>query len=131
MVEFLGPYPALYVSDVQRSLAFYRDVLGFQIGYRWPPEGDPDYVEVTQGNQTVGLLSREFAARETGLPVAQGGPSWAELVLEVDDVDAASRYLLSKGVRQLREPADKPWGERVAYFVDPDGHPIFVAAKLP
>jgi uncharacterized glyoxalase superfamily protein PhnB len=48
---------------------------------------------------------------------------------EVEDVDAASAHLLALGVKQLQPPTDRPWGERNAYFEDPDGNPIHVYVK--
>jgi lactoylglutathione lyase len=45
----------------------------------------------------------------------------------VPDVDAAVEDLRQRQGTILREPADMPWGERVAYVADPDGNPVALA----
>jgi len=42
----------------------------------------------------------------------------------VDDVDALIETLRAEGVTVLRDPADMPWGERIATIADPDGNPV-------
>ncbi len=42
----------------------------------------------------------------------------------VDDVDLTIEILREAGVDVLRDPATMPWGERVAYVLDPDGNPV-------
>jgi lactoylglutathione lyase len=46
-----------------------------------------------------------------------------------DDVDAAVADLRSAGVRVIAEPADQPWGERVASLADPDGYVVHIGAR--
>ena len=48
-------------------------------------------------------------------------------VAVVDEVDRLVEELRAGGVKVLREPADMPWGERVAYVTDPDGNPVALA----
>jgi lactoylglutathione lyase len=43
--------------------------------------------------------------------------------------DAAVEHLRANGVRVLAEPADQPWGERMAEVADPDGNRVIVAAR--
>jgi catechol 2,3-dioxygenase-like lactoylglutathione lyase family enzyme len=47
-----------------------------------------------------------------------------ELFVYVDGLDELVEELRADGVSVLREPADMPWGERVAYVADPDGNPV-------
>jgi lactoylglutathione lyase len=51
-----------------------------------------------------------------------------EMFVYVDEVDSAVKRLRDSGTSVLREPADMPWGERVAYVADPDGNPVALAA---
>jgi lactoylglutathione lyase len=46
-----------------------------------------------------------------------------------DDCDAAVEHLRGHGVRVLAEPADQPWGERMAEVADPDGNRVIVASR--
>jgi lactoylglutathione lyase len=45
----------------------------------------------------------------------------------VDEVDRLVEALRADGVEVVREPADMPWGERVAYVTDPEGNPVALA----
>jgi len=45
----------------------------------------------------------------------------------VAELDRLVGELHATGVTVLREPADMPWGERVAYVTDPDGNPVALA----
>jgi lactoylglutathione lyase len=59
-------------------------------------------------------------------PVQSGSTS---IWLYTDDVDAAVSDLRSAGVPVVAEPADQPWGERVASVADPDGYVVHIGAK--
>jgi uncharacterized glyoxalase superfamily protein PhnB len=48
----------------------------------------------------------------------------------VDECDALVDRLRAAGVRVTEEPADQPWGERVARVLDPDGNEVIVGQKL-
>ena len=50
-----------------------------------------------------------------------------ELFVYVDGVDKLVEELRAASVTVLREPADMPWGERVAYVTDPDDNPVALA----
>jgi lactoylglutathione lyase len=53
----------------------------------------------------------------------------ADLVIEVDDVDATAARLRSAGV-EVTDPADQPWGARHAWLHDPDGRPISIYTPI-
>jgi lactoylglutathione lyase len=57
------------------------------------------------------------------------GPRF-ELFVYVDDVDASLASMRDAGVTVLREAADMPWGERVAFVADPEGNPVTLAAPV-
>jgi lactoylglutathione lyase len=114
----VSTFAILSVRDVERSARFYEQGFGFQRTYRWPPEGDElDYVYLRRQDSGLGLTRSEDERR--------GG---FELCLYVDDADTAAAQLLELGARQISAPADQPWGERVAYYEDPDGHRLHVTA---
>jgi lactoylglutathione lyase len=116
----------LAVSDVARSAAFYADTFG------WPRSVDlPVYVELAlPGGMRLGLYTRAGFAANTGEGPAQvppGGIGPTELYLHTDDLDRACARLRQAGARELSGPADRPWGDRAAYFADPDGNVVVVA----
>ena len=113
-------FPILSVRDLPRCVAFYVDLLGFERGYRWPPEGDPEFVVVRVGESSVGLAA---------VPDAHGENSRFELCVYVEDVDSIVAELRAHDVPVLQEPQDMPWGERMAYVADPDGNRVHLAAR--
>ena len=51
-----------------------------------------------------------------------------ELCIYVDDVDGTAERLLGLGARQVKAVGEMPWGERMAYFDDLDGHRLHVTS---
>ena len=122
------------VRDLQRSLDFYERAFG------WPRNEWIDfsnYVElITPGGQALGLVEREGFAETAGAQpaeVPEGQVAPAYLYVRVEDVDAAVARLEEAGGRPLSPLADRSWGERAAWFADPDGNVVAVAepARVP
>ena len=124
---FRDAFPIVYTRDLPAALRFYSDALGFQPGYRWPAEGDPDFVVMRLGDFTLALTTESAPKNMLGRSMASGVRF--ELCLYTDDVDKAVARLRADGVEVLREPDDMPWGERMAYVADPDGNPVHLAAR--
>ncbi|HEY2595448.1 MAG TPA: VOC family protein [Chloroflexota bacterium] len=120
---FREPQVNLYVADVERALAFYRDQLGFTETFRTPRDGMPIHVEARLGGLILGVASIESAGRIHGLEVG-GGPPRGEVVVWTDDVDRAFATLIAQGVRPLSEPHDFLANLRAAWVADPDGNPV-------
>jgi len=110
----------LFVRDLARSMAFYRDALGLEL-----QESDADSVSFKMENVYFLLLEVSAAAHlisdEPIVLNLTGGPRGL-LAAEVENVDAAYAALKAKGVTFLRPPTDQPWGLRTAHFADPDGN---------
>lgn len=120
----------LAVEDVARARAFYAAAFG------WPVEVDvPVYVEMAApGGLRVGLYERRGFGRNTGrVPMAPPPDALApvELYLRVDDLRTAAARLASAGARLLSAAAPRDWGDDVAYFADPDGTVLALAAPRP
>ena len=118
-------------TDPDESLAFYRDVLGFEVlndvgyqGMRWitvgpqgasgtqivlyPPAANPGITE--DETQVI----REMMAKGT----------FASLILSADDVDQAFEQIQAGGAEVVQEPVDQPYGVRDCAFRDPAGNLI-------
>jgi lactoylglutathione lyase len=120
VTTYRDPFPILYVADVERSLGFYRDVLGFTVGYEWRDDDGLGFVALAlEDGRSVGLARRPPGPGER-----------LELCLLVDDADTACDELRAKGVPIRAEPEDQPWGERRFFAEDPDGNAIHVRAPL-
>jgi lactoylglutathione lyase len=115
-------FPILTTPDIQRALGFYRDLLGGTVTYQFPPEGDPGYVAIDLGKSHLGL--GYDAATETGTE-EQRFALW----VYTDDCDATIEHLRTAGVEVTEEPADQPWGERIARVLDPDGNRVIVGQR--
>ncbi|MEZ5665878.1 MAG: VOC family protein [Alphaproteobacteria bacterium] len=114
--------PVLQVADVARSVAFYRDRLGFAEEGLW---GDgPDFAIVRCGRVTIAL----DRSREGGVPVNQ---YWAAYLYVDDDVDALCARYRDAGVEIVRGPEDMFYGLRDFDVRDPDGHLLAFGADLP
>ena len=102
----------LYVSDLDRSLAFYRDVLGLELERRGE---DDHWAEVAFANGTRFAL--HLASHR-----APRAPATVEVSFEVEDVDAAVAQVRAAGA-SVTETMHEPWGSR-ATVVDPDGYEL-------
>ena len=108
----------IYAKDVARSLAFYRDMLGFKSIDEFSHDGILLYARLRApgGDGTIAL---HLAG--PGTPIASEG---VRLYFEVRDVDGFCRKLQSKGLYIPQIPRMMPWGWRHVYINDPDGHEI-------
>lgn len=120
----------LGVDDLQRSLAFYRDGLGWPTS---PASVEGEVAFLRTGGVVLALYSRTRLAADAGLPDRRGawkefgGIALAHNVREPGEVDAALALAARVGGRILAPAADAEWGGRTGYFADPDGHPWEVA----
>ena len=116
----------LAVADLAEAVAFYDRAFGWAKAVEVPV-----YVEYRlPGGQRLGLYQREGFARNTGvLPgrVGAGAITATEIYLHVDDVEAAVAAVTAAGGRPLSGLSLRDWGERAAYFADPDGNVVVVS----
>jgi lactoylglutathione lyase len=117
-------FPVIFASDVSATAAFYER-LRFERHFQLPEEGEPGYVGLRRGPYELGVVADEWPQHQYGASVATGVRF--ELFVYVDAVDDVVEELRNGGTSVLAEPADMPWGERVAYVADPDGNPVALA----
>ena len=119
-------YVILFVADLGRSIAFYRDVVG--LPFKLQGDGYAEFA--TQGTK-FGLYDRNRLGELTGQgPDAPGSPG-GEVVFLVGDVDGEAERLRAAGARILRGPVDRPWGHRTLHLEDPDGFVVELAEEIP
>lgn len=119
----------LYVQDQQRSRDLYRVLLD-----REPVLDVPGMTEFDLGGYKLGLMPASGIARiitpALPHPDAGHGVPRCELYLLVTDLDTAIARAVQAGLAVVSLAADRDWGDRVAYFADPDGHVIALAVPL-
>lgn len=124
---FSSTFPILTTADLPRALGFYGGLLDASVHYQFPPEGEPVYVGLHLGESNLGIgwhpdTVAGSADPKTGQRI--------DLIVYADDCDAAIERLRAGGAPILEEPADQPWGERMARVEDPDGNRIIIMAGL-
>lgn len=127
-VGFSSPFPILAASDLARSAAVYER-LGFVETYRYPSEGKPEFVALELDGASLGIAEIAEPIHRRPLEATSGYRGF-ELCVYTTDVDAAVEALRAGGVPVLAEPADQPWGERLAYVEDPDGNPVHLTTPI-
>lgn len=102
----------LQVGDVDRSIAFYRDRVGFALDHDVSPGNGIRIVQLTPPGSACSI------AFGTGL--GSGAPV-SNIHLVVDDVEATRAGLVDRGV-EVSTVRDMGGGVRYAFFADPDGN---------
>lgn len=116
----------LFVDDLERSVAWYVEVLGFGLVL-----ADPGYASLQRGDVVLGLgptAQLPPDGTDTGhtqASVTHRRGAGVEVVLELDDlaaVEAAARRVTETGWPLAEPLTDRPWGLRDFRVVDPDGY---------
>jgi predicted enzyme related to lactoylglutathione lyase len=115
----------LFTENLEQAKEFYQNVFGLPIDYE-----DSNSAVFKFGGTLVNLLRiteaqgliepAKVADRESGARYV--------FTISVEDVDAMCAQLVSRGVKLLNGPMDRPWGIRTASFMDPAGN-IWEIAK--
>ncbi|HVS07923.1 MAG TPA: VOC family protein [Candidatus Dormibacteraeota bacterium] len=117
----------LRVRDLERSVRFYRDLLGLPLGQ---PEVHADgglrHAHASRGSWSNG--AEDFLLFNI-YPAETGEESRTNVGFAVEDLDGLHATLKRAGVDVVHPPEAKPWG-RTAVYTDPDGNTISVT-QLP
>ncbi|MBO0902001.1 VOC family protein [Cellulomonas sp. zg-ZUI222] len=130
-MDLLIHYTFLPADDPEASLAFYRDVLGFEVrndvGYgdmRWitvgPPAQPQTSIVLHPPAADPGITDDE--RRTIAELMAKG--AYASVVLATSDVDAVFSRVQAGGAEVVQEPMDQPYGTRDCAFRDPAGNMV-------
>jgi lactoylglutathione lyase len=126
---FVSGLVNLYTNDIEASIHFYRDLLGFKETFRTPRDGVPAHVELDLDGFTVGLGTVEAAKAVHGVDATPGSPALA-IVVWTEDVGEAFATLAAAGVPAVQGPHDVGNGNRSALLRDPDGTLVELVAKV-
>ncbi|MDO4196843.1 MAG: VOC family protein [Prevotellaceae bacterium] len=114
---------AIIASDIERSIAFYVDVLGFTIIRKvYREERDSWKVDLAlNGDYLIELFTFPDAPQRPSYPEALG---LRHLAFTVDDIETSISELQSKGIETESIRIDPFTGYKCVFFADPDGLPI-------
>ena len=111
-------YAIVFVSDMKRSVAFYRDVIGMPLKF-----DSPEWSEFSTDGATLALHRRDDSVDAAANELAAGRCSPG---LSVPDLDAFHTRMLEHRVICTQQPKDL-FGSRSAQYLDPDGLAISVS----
>ncbi len=124
-------FTRLLVSNFKACFLFYRDVLGFQVGFGTE---NGIYADFTLGTVNISIFDKREMSESLGtshLPAQVNAQDKVCLVFAVDNVDARCQQLKARGIQLATEPTDHPdWGIRTAHLRDPDGNLIEINQPL-
>lgn len=114
-------YTIIYVSNVQETMNFYEKAFGFQTKFL---HESTMYGEMKTGQTTLAFAA-DALSEQNGLTIVHNrlhSPApGIEIAFVTDDVSAAYQKAVGAGAQPLKEPAQKPWGQIVAYVRDING----------
>ena len=116
--------PSLGVSDLRRSMAFYRDFFGFTLVDSWENEaGESVWCWLRSG--VTELMLRQLTSDEQITLEPALGQSWV-LYLRPDDIDETRRQLVRAGL-DVTDIQLTPYGARECFLTDPDGYDLWLS----
>lgn len=114
--------PLFQVYDMRASLAFYRDVLEFEVVDTAPAGPVTHWAMLRNGGYYLMLNSKyEFDDERPARPDAASEREDVALYLTCEDADAVFRQLQQKGWANIAAPTTAAYGMRQLYVRDPDG----------
>ena len=119
-------YAMVVVSDMDRSVEFYRDKLGVTLKFQ-----TPDWTEFQTGTTTLALHGGGVprSGPPAGDPSKQAGT--CSIGFNVENVDTTYEELKGKGIRFVMPPTQREGeGIKLAVCIDPDGLPIAIAQTI-
>ena len=122
--------PALAVADIEASVRFYSEVLGFDVQFTLPgPDGKLIHASVKRGDSTV-----MFGQLDPSNPHDQGklgaGVALYATVADSEDIDAYFQRVKEAGATVVQEPTDQFWGNRDWIIADPDGYLLWIGKEM-
>jgi uncharacterized glyoxalase superfamily protein PhnB len=123
-MESIGLAASLTVQDLQKSLAWYRDIVGFAVTQQHERGGTLRAVSLASGDARI-LLSQDDGAKGADRAKGEG----ISLMLTTrENIDALAAGIKSRGGELASEPVDN-FGMRAFRLRDPDGFKLTIASE--
>lgn len=114
--------PALTVSDLEASISWYCDTVGFVVVQKWEEDGKIAGAVIEAGRVRLFLVQNAEGSNASGLQMLQFYGSSAQ------DIDSLATAIASRGGILDKPPADQPWGARSFDILDPDGARLTISS---
>jgi uncharacterized glyoxalase superfamily protein PhnB len=118
--------PIYTANDLEKSVAWYRDVLGCEVGQTFEEEGKLVGAALEYGQVGFWFGQDDFAKGRD----RQKGEGFRIILETEEDVDALAAGIKDRGGELLTEPEDQPWGVRMFAIADPDGFKISISTPV-
>ena len=120
--------PSFTVDDIQRSLTWYRDIMGFAVGDKWEDDGKLLGAELKAG-PIVFMIGQDDWKKGRDRVKGEGFRIYCQTDQDVDRL--ADGIKARGGAGSLaQEPRDEEWGARAFTVVDPDGYKITISTPI-
>ena len=122
-INAIGLTPLIQVFDMPKSVAFYRDILGFKVEMQSRPGEHFDWALLRMGDATLMLNTADESDERPSAPDPKRQASHGDTALYFycADLDEAYAYFTSKGVAP-QKPVTRDYGMRQLNLADPDGY---------
>lgn len=115
---------SLTVNDLPKSLAWYRDVVGFTLDRKHEREGKLVAASLKAGDVAI-LLNQDDGAKGKD---RVKGVGFSLQFTTAQDIDTLARDIVARGGQLDSQPADMPWGPRIFRLKDPDGFRMTISS---
>ena len=119
----------IFVENISRMVAFYRDVLGFEIDW----DGNGPYAEFKQDGTRFSMYERAqlpaLLGQAPSFPVGVNGTFEIAIDLPASGaVDREYARVVAAGGQPIYAPRNEPWGMRSSMITDPEGNLIEIGS---
>ena len=123
--------PMLAVNDVDASVRYYTEVLGFAASFTMPgPDRTTVHASVERGAAHVMLGKDDASCGGEGQPPRGAGVVLYFTVEDDEDIDAYFARVTAAGAKVVQEPMDQFWGHRDWGIADPDGYLLYISKQV-
>ena len=116
--------PSMTVKDLQASLEWYRDIVGFTVADEWEEDGELRGVALVAGSTRI-LLGQDDGAKGWDREKGVGCRLYLNTAQDIDQIAA---NIKAQGGTLESEPEDMPWGSRAFSLRDPDGFQLTISS---
>lgn len=125
--EAIALQAALTVADLEKSLTWYTDALGFEVAQKHEREGVARSVSLRAGSVRI-LLNQDNGQRGADRMKGEG---LSFMITTAQNIDEIANRIRASGWALESEPVDTPWGMRVFRVRDPDGFLYAISSERP